>query len=239
MPDLRSHRGAHPEDAQLFNRDRWPVLQNAARELWWLLDRGYALRSSLALVGDRHELRQRQRLALARGSCTAAQVGSRASRHVVPLALQGAELWIDGYNQLITLEAALAGGILIRGRDGCCRDMASLHGSYRRVEETVPALKLLGAWQAVAGVSTIRWILDRPVANSGRLRALIEELARESGWNWIVALEPSPDAVLTRSPAVVASSDSVVLDRCERWCNVTDSILQRLDQEPEVLVLAS
>src|SRR6266404_1471952 len=45
-------------------------------------------------------------------------------------------LLIDGFNLILTLESALGGGVMLVGRDGCYRDMASVHGTYRRVEET-------------------------------------------------------------------------------------------------------
>src|SRR5204863_291589 len=37
MPDKRSHRGPHPEDAHLFSQKFWPALQSAASDLAWLL----------------------------------------------------------------------------------------------------------------------------------------------------------------------------------------------------------
>ena len=43
------------------------------------------------------------------------------------------------------LESALAGGIVLPGRDGCCRDIAGIHRRYRKVDETMPALALVGA----------------------------------------------------------------------------------------------
>ena len=78
--------------------------------------------------------------------------------------LRGAALWLDGYNVLTTIEAALAGGVILAARDGTYRDMASMHGSYRKVAETLPALELLGrtiaalsAWRSAAGCSTGRF----------------------------------------------------------------------------------
>src|SRR5438270_6241510 len=100
MPDTRKHRGAHPADEGLFDPTHWPALRAAADEIGWLLDRGYALRSSLALVGDRHRLVQRQRLALARCACSLEQRTRRNRHRVEPAALSGNELWIDGYNVL-------------------------------------------------------------------------------------------------------------------------------------------
>ena len=110
-------------------------------------------------------------------------------------------MWLDGYNVLTTIEAALAGGVILAARDGAYRDMASMHGSYRKVAETRPALELLGRTLAALGVSECRWLLDRPVSNSGRLKGIIEELAAARGWPWRVELVPNPD-VLLANPAM-------------------------------------
>lgn len=219
MPDKRTHRGPHPGDGELFAPGQWPVLQRASSELAWLLDRGYALRSALALVGDRHGLIQRQRIAIARCGCSAEQLRQRAATEIRPDALSRAELWIDGYNLLITIESALAGGLLLRGRDGVLRDMASLHGTYRRVSETETALRLIGEALAQWGVPLCRWVLDRPVANSGRLKAVMTDVAQAEGWPWTIQLEQSPDGFLVQTAGWVATSDSVVLDRARGWFN--------------------
>lgn len=225
MPDKRSHRGAHPDDARLFAVDQWPALRGALADLCWLLDHGYAARSALALVGDRYSLTQRQRIAVTRCACSETQYDRRASHEVELPALAGTELWLDGYNVLITVEAALAGGVIIVGRDGCYRDMASLHGSYRRVEETLPALRLVGEVLVSAGVASSRWLLDRPVSNSGRLKVIMKELAATNGWSWSVELAFSPDRLLRETTAIIASSDSVVLDACGRWVNLARRII--------------
>lgn len=235
MPDKRTHRGAHPEDARLFAADQLPALRQACADLCWLLDRGYAIRSALALVGDRHSLTQRQRIAVARCACSVAQ-GERRARHAVELSeAAGGELWLDGYNVLITVECALAGGVVLVGRDGAYRDMASLHGSYRRVDETLPALQLIGATLASRGVAACRWLLDRPVSNSGRLKGIIDELAAANGWSWTTELAYSPDKLLVETSAIVASADSVVLDACERWTNLGGLIIRERVPNAHVL----
>src|SRR4051812_31450958 len=103
MPDdQRSHRGTHPEDDALFRVAHWPALRAATADLCWLLDRGYALRSALALTGDRHRLTQRQRLAVARSACSREQLARRTAHRIAPTGIAGQELSIDGYNLLIT-----------------------------------------------------------------------------------------------------------------------------------------
>jgi hypothetical protein len=220
VPDVRHHRGPHPEDGELFAPAWVDRLRAAVADLCWLLSRGYASPSALKVVGDRYGLSARQRTAVMRCAATDDAVRDRKAREVGVDQLPGAAVWLDGYNVLTTVEAALAGGVVIVGRDGAWRDMASMHGTWRKVEETRPAIAMIGDKLAAAAAAV--WYLDAPVSNSGRLKAAIEDVARARGWAWRVELVADPDKVLIAAdPAViVASADSAVLDRCHRWLNL-------------------
>ncbi|MGA2034768.1 MAG: DUF434 domain-containing protein [Thermoguttaceae bacterium] len=241
MPDQRRHRGPHPEDLRLFAPACWPILQQATADLCWLASRGYPRSSAVKLVGDRYGLVARQRIAVARSACSETERAERQARRVAPNAVAGRPLWLDGYNVLTTVEAALAGGIILAARDGAYRDMASMHGSFRRVAETQPALELLGSHCADLKVAQCIWCLDRPVSNSGRLRKLMTELAAARGWRWQVELVADPDRLLTAAQpagAVVASADSVVLDRCGPWFNLARETIVRHVADARVVDLA-
>lgn len=224
----RRHRGPHPEDAAAFARATWPALRQAVEHFSWLLTRGYAVTSALKLVGDRFRLTERQRMAVWRSSCSDAARDERIARRVPVTELADARLAIDGFNLLTTIEAALAGGVLLLGRDGCCRDLASVHGTYRKVDETRPALVRIGQWLEQRGVAHCRWLLDQPVSNSGRLAALIRTVALESHWDWEVAVVPSPDRELRVGGDIVATSDSAILDHAARSANVAAEIVRTL-----------
>jgi hypothetical protein len=201
------------------------VLREAAGDLCWLLSRGYAGESALKLVGDRYRLTARQRTAVARSSCSDALAARRRLHEVAAQEMAGRPLWLDGYNVLTSVEAALAGGVILAARDGAYRDMASMHGSYRRVAETRPALDLVARAVEALGVSQCVWYLDRPVSNSGRLKKLIEETAGMLGTAWRVELAPNPDAILSQTDEVVASADSYILDHCRAWFNLARWII--------------
>ena len=156
-----------------------------------------------------------------------------------PLNSADRELWLDGYNVLTLLESALAGGIVLLGRDGCCRDIAGIHRRYRKVNETPPALQLVGETALAWGVSRCRWWLDKPVSNSGRLKTLILETAASAGWNMEVELTFSPDHVLSHTEQIIATSDSVVLDRCQRWVNLARLVIAERIPQARVLDLSS
>lgn len=235
MPDRRKHRGSHPQDQSLFDTVSEPELRRATCDLSWLLSRGYASVSALKLVGDRYALNARQRTAVGRCACGEAEASRRAAHRVQTQDLANRELWIDGYNVLTSLEAALSGGVILQARDGCYRDMASMHGSYRRVAETIPAIEILGELLAEWNVSTCRWLLDQPVSNSGRLKTMLREISEERGWNWEIELVPDPDPVLSRADQVVASADSQILNQAERWFNLARSAIDA--RVPDVWVV--
>ena len=170
MADTREHRGPHPEDAKWFSDEAVPILRRAVEDYSWLLSHGYSEPASLKLVGDRFLLTARQRVAVMRCSCSVFAHGMRHAAEVLPHEAAARPLVIDGYNVLTTVEAALAGGVLLIARDGCMRDMASMHGSWRKVAETAPAIELIGQTLEAEKIRQVKWLLDSPVSNSGRLR---------------------------------------------------------------------
>ncbi|MEM7581776.1 MAG: DUF434 domain-containing protein [Acidobacteriota bacterium] len=226
MPDRRRHRGPHPRDPEQFAVEQLARLRSATEDLCWLRSRGYAPKASLALVGDRHQLRERQRSALQRCSAGEEAVRSRRATRAEAAELRGRPLWIDGYNVLLTVEAALAGGIVLAARDGCYRDMASLQRHFRRVLQTRPALGLIGAHLESLGCQPVIWYLDRPVSNSGRLKQVMIEVAAEHGWPWTVELVPNPDTVLRSAEVVVATADSGILDAGPAWLNLARQVVE-------------
>jgi len=227
MPDRRKHRGAHPDDEHLFDERHHQALRIAVAEFSRLLTRGYAGNSALKLVGDRHNLTARQRTAVMRSACADQSLERREAAKISLEGCTGKRIAIDGYNLLITIESALSGGVILTGRDGCYRDLASVHGTYRKVEETVPALTLIVRHLTDAGLTELDWLLDRPVSNSWRLKALIQETLASSPLRCNVDLVDNPDTVLAASGSPVVTSDSWILDRCGAWIDLAANIIDR------------
>ena len=221
MPDTRKHRGPGPQDREYFGPAARAGLVSAVTDLSWLLSRGYAPPSALKLVGDRHRLVERQRAAVLRSACSDAALAARRGRELDPAALRGRPLRIDGFNLILTLESALGGGVVLAGRDGCYRDLASVHGTYRTVAETQPALELAARCLAGWGVGPCVWLLDAPVSNSGRLAAAI----RRTCPDWSAEAVPDPDAVLVLPGDPVATADSAILDGCGEWVSLARAII--------------
>lgn len=202
-------------DDLLFGRGWLPALRGAVGDLCWLLSGGYSERAALKLVGDHHGLDARQRKAVASCSCSDAALHGRQARRLPSVAAAaGRTVLVDGLNCLITVQTALSGGLVLRGRDGCHRDLAGVHGAFRVGRWTRAAM---GALAEQLGDHPVRWYLDRPVSGSGELRRLL--LQGAGGRPWEVELHPDPDQVLAAGEPV-ATADSGVLDRCGQWIDL-------------------
>ncbi len=218
-PDKRQHRGPHPADSSLFGPDRVTVLRQATFDLSWLLTRGYSVKASVKIVGDRYHLTERQCLAVSRAACADASRDYRAANCLALRHVENECLIVDGFNLVITVEAALGGGVLILCRDGCVRDLSSVHGSYRSVRETERAILLIGEVLEALRPGSVKWLLDRPVSNSGRLAQRINDLSVDHHWPWSVEVMFNPDKAIISSNQIAVTSDSSILDGPVRWVN--------------------
>lgn len=218
-----TRRGYEPSDQVEFGPKWMERLNRAGEELLYLLNRGYDIKPASTFVGNHYLLSERQRLALVRAVSTDEAVALRKQKEVsgepeIPC------LWIDGFNLIITLEVALSGSFLLEGRDGTIRDLAGLRGTYRIVDKTETAVEFLMNHLQHSGIQKTVVCLDRPVSNSGRLRALILECAQMTGQNVEVLLENDVDRFLYDKDCV-ATSDAIILDRCRSWYNLGRRIL--------------
>ncbi len=230
MSSTKRTRGQHPNDRKLFSEKFLPDLRAATCDLSILLTMGYPDKASLKLVGDRFRLTERQRMAVLRGACSNADLKLRKAKELRENELKGKTILIDGFNLLISLETALSGGLIFVGRDGGYRDLASVHGTYKRVTTTQEAVEMVGRFCKKQEVEKLIWYFDTPVSNSGRLKVLLYEIAEQNGWNWEIILDFNPDKVLKEAEeGVVVSSDAMVINECVEWVNLSSILLVKYD----------
>ena len=236
MSPQETRRGFNPQDINDFSPEAICRLRLAQHELQWLLDHGYPMYSAINFIGGHHQLTSRQRSALQRATDRSVCLDNR-QRTRLPLAeLKNGPLLIDGFNLIITLETALSGSLLVLGADGVLRDLAGLRGTYRIIEQTGRALDLIGTILSTYAVPSVRFYLDAPVSNSGRLKQ--EIIKRASTWSCQTQVElvPDADAVLSGQARIV-SSDSVLLDQCRSWFNLVTELTTRMIPRAWIAVL--
>ena len=227
---MDAKRGFVPEDVKNFSPQALEIMRTASRHVCYLANEGYDLKQAITFVGNHYLLSERQRLAIMRSVATQVQIENRQKKQVPMTALSGREVWIDGFNTIITLEVLLSDSILFSCMDGTIRDLAALRGTYRLIPETEKAILMLFELLQEAEVSRVNILLDQPVSNSGRLKTCMAEIGEEYPFALDIQILREVDRDLYDKELVI-TSDSIILDHCISWVNLTRGCLDRLHVE--------
>ena len=231
MADPRAaRRGYVPDDERNFSPESIEKLRVASRHVIYLINEGYDLKQASTFVGNHFLLSERQRLAVMRSLATAEQLAMRKAKLLTAAEAAGRDVWIDGFNTVITLEVLKCDSILFSCMDGTVRDLASLRGTYRIIPETEDAVRLLFDSLEEMEIHSATVLLDQPVSNSGRLKALIAELAVEYPFALDIQIQKDVDRELYEKENVI-SSDSIILDRCLSWINLAALCMERQNRQ--------
>ena len=237
---MDAKRGYTPEDERNFSPDAVERMRIASRHIQYLINEGYDLKQVTVFVGNHFLLSERQRLAIMRSVAKDQDLAERKSKQLPLSELKGKEVWIDGFNTVITLEVLLSDSLLFTCMDGTIRDLAALRGTYRLIPETTEAVRLMFDILQEASVGKVNILLDEPVSNSGRLKSLIAETAESKYSSSLIAetaeqnksfdldirILRDVDRTLYGKEGVI-TSDSIILDHCTCWFNLTSECLRR------------
>lgn len=218
-------RGYAFSDQKEFSESAIAILQKAGEEIFWLINRDYPIKSVSNFVGNRYLLSERQRLALVRSISPQKMLHLRREKQKTGK-LSGETVFIDTFNQIITLEVALSSSTLLRCMDNTIRDLAGLRGTYRLIDKTIPAIHLIGKALEHLEIAKAVFYLDAPVSNSGRLKQTIADTLSEYSFSTETELVDCVDPILMQLPNVI-TGDAIILDHCKSWINLMDQIFQR------------
>lgn len=215
-----------PTDLREFGTaENLEKLHKSAKDVYFLVNRGYAMKNAVTFVGNHYLLSERQRTAVARSVSCEENIKLRKSRELSDGDVAGKTLYIDGFNTVITLEIAYSDSILFRCMDGTIRDIAGLRGTYRLIDKTDMAVNAIAEMLTSLKIEKAVFYLDAPVSNSGRLKQKILEIMQGGPFETEVYVENSVDSIL-ESKSCVVTADALILDRCECWYNLTDAVIR-------------
>ena len=212
---MNAKRGYLPEDERNFSPAAIQITKTASRHICYLLNEGYDLKSASPFVGNHFVLSERQRLAIVRSIATDEQLIIRKAKEKT--SLDGAEVWIDGFNTVITLEVLFSDSILFDCMDKTIRDLASLRGTYRIIPETKKAVHALFDTLKEQNIETAHILLDEPVSN---------EIGEEYPFDLDIQILKAVDSALWNKDNVI-TTDSIILDRCIGWFNLIKICVQK------------
>ena len=225
-----ARRGYVPDDARNFSAAGIDTMRKASRHIVFLINEGYDLKQATTFVGNHFLLSERQRLAVMRSLATNEQLKNRERKRRTGSELSGENVWIDGFNTIITLEVLLSDSILFTCMDGTIRDLAALRGTYRIISETESAVRMLFDVLTEMKIRSATILLDEPVSNSGRLKTLIAEVGEDYSFDLEIHIQKDVDRTLYNKENVI-TSDSIILDHCSSWINLTEKCMERLNKQ--------
>lgn len=221
------NRGKNTGDDTLFASEKQiNKLRSAVQDMQYLLTREYPEKAASELVGNRYRLKTRQIQALRGASASEVQIHNRKLKELEVSNLAGKTVYLDGFNVLILLESLLSEAYIFEGADGCFRDLSGVHGTYKRVNQTLRAVEAVAAFYHKNHIQKLVWIFDQPVSNSGRIKQIILEFAAENNLNWEAELQYNPDKFLAESSEIIVSSDAWILDHCKEWFNLIGYLIK-------------
>jgi hypothetical protein len=229
-------RGFVPADEKEFNLESQAILHKAQQDLLYLMERGFPIKGASTFVGNHYMLSDRQRLAIVRASAQNSILEMRKSK-LLPKKAIGKKVAIDGLNIVITLEVALSKSTLIRCMDGVIRDLAGLRGTYRILDKTEDAIRMIGDKLEALKIEEAVFYLDSPVSNTGRLKQKILEKLSDYPFLVTVELVNNPDVILESLENVI-TGDAIILNKCRSWINLVAEIIDEKIQDLECVDLS-
>ena len=202
-------------------------LPEAARDFRYLLNRGYPRKASLELAGNRYQLCAEERHLLHRAIFSDRDSTVRAKK-IVPLKeISNQALAIDGYNVLITVEAALRNHPLILGDDGFVRDISGTSGAFKRTDRTDQAIRLILRTLKKANPRQILFLFDAPISRSGELAREVKARMKKEDLAGKAEAVPVPEKTLIGFRGIVATSDTALIDQSERVTDLAGFLIKR------------
>ncbi|MCF8033974.1 MAG: DUF434 domain-containing protein [Desulfarculaceae bacterium] len=208
------------------------ALRQAARDMRYLLARGYPRELGLKLTGDRWGLDAPAREVLRRGAFAPREAEARRARLLPLSAAAGQAVGVDGHNVLITLESALSGAVLVAADDGVIRDIGQRGRHFGPSQATQQAAGLMMDALAGAGAGEVLILLDAPLSKSGELAAGLRAMLARAGMAGQARAVAAPDRELAAFGGLVASGDSMVIDAAARPLDLAGSIIRNLEPRP-------
>ncbi len=203
------------------------ALRKASQDFRYLLNQRYPRKSALQLVGNRYALVSDERHILHRAVFADEESAARRKKKASAFEIRGVRLGIDGYNVLITIEAGLSGTPIVVADDGFLRDISGLSGRFKATAKTDRAFELLCDLLMEMGPREVLLLLDSPIAKSGELAHKLGRRFKEAGITGEAMAVPVPERILIGFDGIVATSDTAIVDGCERSIDLAAAALKK------------
>lgn len=209
-----------------------------ARDIRYLLERGYSKTSSIRFVGDHYRLEKNERNVLTRVIIPSKIAIARNKKRLNYKEVTGKKVLVDGYNVLIALESLIDGYILWLCDDGFVRDTRGVFRSHNNTDITIEAVKQMCSMLSKSNVPFVKVLLDSQMSQSGELAAIIRQELALLSLQGEVSTSAHADFDLKNagSEYVVATADGIIIDAVEKVIDLPASVLEQKGSRAEIII---
>lgn len=204
-------------------------IKEAAKDLRYLINRGYNRKSAIDLVGNRWNLNRNQRNILYRAIFSHEEIRNRYLNEAEIKEIEGKIVAIDTYNILITIESFLKGLLLIKADDRYLRDISKVFNKYRQSSHTIQAIQMILKKLKPYKPKQVLFFLDKAISRSGELAALIKKKLNIFDINGDAITVPNSDKSVIMNGEIAISSDRVILENAIAHLNLVSLLLEEFN----------
>jgi hypothetical protein len=198
-------------------------LREPAADIRYLLCRGYRRKGVIRFVSNHYRLAEEERHILTRLVFDPETAVKRSNKKLACSRLKGCDIFIDGYNVLITMESVLQNETVWFADDGFLRDTRGIFKNHTNTATTYRAVDEMLATLSELEVDSATILLDTQMSNSGKLAQFIRKRAAKYPFNADARTSKHVDFDLKQvgPKGVIATADSVIVDAVERAVDLT------------------
>lgn len=202
--------------------DKTPF-DKAKDDLYLLLNREYPKTYALRFVGDHYGLKNEERYILSRTIFPKDYIQKTKRKKTSLNEIKGKEIFIDGYNVIITTESVLMNKAFV-SMDGLLRDTRNVSKNYRITNETLESIDLILNLLKKYSPSYTQVYLDKMMSKSGKLSEIIRKGMEERNLKGDSETIPSVDHVLKNKDGIIATNDSAIIAEVKKFIDLPSKI---------------
>lgn len=195
----------------------------AKNDLYLLLNRGYPKTYSLRFVSDHYGLEDEQRHILSRTVFSKSYIEDVKRKKTNLKEIKGENLFIDGYNVIITTESVLMGKAFV-SMDQLLRDTRNVSRKHRITKDTLKSIDLILDLIKRYPPCKTQFYLDKMMSKSGKLSEILRKGLEERNLNGDSETVLSVDHILKNKEGVIATNDSAIISQVKRFIDLPSKI---------------
>lgn len=200
--------------SEILRRLEAPLL-----DIRYLLDRKYPKKSAITYVSNRYGLTKDERNILTRIACEKDISNDRKRKLVSIEFIRDKNLFIDGYNVLITVESLILGYPVFLCDDGILKDVRSLFRRYKIGFMTKEALSMIEMITSKHTPKEIVIIFDSQISRSGDLSKMARDIFDKDNCLVFTSKDTDKEIMENSRKGIIATSDGMIIDNVD---NVLD-----------------